>query len=53
MIFACWNVRGFNGPLKQNKVATLCRQHNICLFGLMETKVVADRIDGIMYRKFR
>lgn len=53
MKLACWNVRGFNGPLTQNIVASLCRQHNIAIFGILETKVAKDRIGGIMYRKFR
>lgn len=39
MKMAVWNVRGLNGPLTQNKVAKLCRQHNISIFGLLETKV--------------
>lgn len=52
MIFASWNVRGFNGPLTQNKVVTMCRQHNLSIFGMLETKVPVDRLGGIMYRKF-
>lgn len=53
MKIACWNVRGLNGPLTQNKVAALCKRHNIDIFGLLETKVKKDKISDIMCRKFR
>lgn len=32
MQLACWNVRGFNGPLSRNKLAILCMQHGISIF---------------------
>lgn len=48
-----WNVRGLNGPLTQNKVATLCKQHNLALFGLLETKLRADRMSSMLFNKFK
>lgn len=53
MIFASWNVRGLNGPLTLNKVVTLCRQHNISLFGLQETKLKLEKVDTFVFRKLR
>lgn len=52
MKLAVWNVRGLNGPLTQNKVANLCWQHKVCIFGLLETKVKYDKLPLIMRRKF-
>lgn len=53
MNLAAWNVRGLNGPLTQNKVVSLCRQHNISLFGLLETKMKLERVFVFMNNKFR
>lgn len=53
MRIACWNVRGLNGPLTQNKVAALCKQHNISIFGMLETKTRSGKIGDIMHSKFR
>lgn len=53
MNIGSWNVRDLNGPLTQNKVADLVRQHNLTIFGLVETKLMLDRIHSFMHRKFR
>lgn len=53
MKIGCWNVRSLNGRLTQNKVPALCKQHNIDIFGLLETKISKDKISDVMHWKFR
>lgn len=53
MIIGTWNVRGLNEPLTRNKVASLTRQHNVAIFGLLESKLKLDRVPSFMHRKFR
>lgn len=53
MKISCWNVRGLNGLLTQNKVASLFKQHDMALIGLLETKMKVDSIPSFMYTKFR
>lgn len=50
MIIGCWNVRGLNGLLTQNKVASLFQQLNMGIFGLLEMKITADKLQGYMKR---
>lgn len=53
MILAAWNRMGLNGPLTQNKVASLSHLHNVAIFGLLETKLNLDRVRKFMHKKFR
>lgn len=39
MVFACWNVRGLNDPLKEGEVRKLISEHRLSLCGLIETRV--------------
>ncbi|KAK4438304.1 hypothetical protein Salat_0164700 [Sesamum alatum] len=47
-----WNVRGFNRPLKHNGVAHLIKNNNLCLLGILETKLAASTIPRILHRSF-
>ncbi|KAL0424176.1 UNVERIFIED_CONTAM: hypothetical protein Sradi_0952400 [Sesamum radiatum] len=47
-----WNVRGFNRPLKQNGVAHLIKNNQLCLLGILETKLAATAIPKIINRLF-
>ncbi|KAL0457782.1 UNVERIFIED_CONTAM: hypothetical protein Slati_0405400 [Sesamum latifolium] len=47
-----WNVRGFNRPLKQNGVAHLVKENQLCLLGILETKLTAPAITKILHRSF-
>ncbi|KAK4415298.1 hypothetical protein Salat_2637100 [Sesamum alatum] len=47
-----WNVRGFNRPLKHNGVAHLIKSNNLCLLGILETKLAASAIPCILHRSF-
>ena len=42
MIFASWNIRGVNDPLKQREVRSLVFGNNVSLLGLNETRVHKD-----------
>ncbi|KAL0440099.1 UNVERIFIED_CONTAM: hypothetical protein Slati_2492900 [Sesamum latifolium] len=48
-----WNVRGFNWPLKRNGVAHLVKDNQLCLLGILETKLTAPAITKILHRSFR
>ncbi|KAK4397913.1 hypothetical protein Sango_1266800 [Sesamum angolense] len=47
-----WNVMGLNRPLKQNGVAHLIKNNQLCLLGILETKLVATAIPKIIHRSF-
>ncbi|KAK4428296.1 hypothetical protein Salat_1129200 [Sesamum alatum] len=47
-----WNVRGFNQPLKHNGVSHLIKNNQLCLLGILETKLVASAIPHILNRSF-
>ncbi|KAK4382385.1 hypothetical protein Sango_2876300 [Sesamum angolense] len=47
-----WNVRGLNRPLKQNGVAHLIKNNQLCLLGILETKLAATAIPKIIHRLF-
>ncbi|CAA0829953.1 Unknown protein, partial [Striga hermonthica] len=51
MIIASWNIRGFNGPLKQDEVVNLIRRNNIDVLGLLETKTDTRRLSLFMDRR--
>lgn len=34
-----WNIRGFNSPLKQNRVKEFIKRHDIDVMGILETKL--------------
>ncbi|KAF9625490.1 hypothetical protein IFM89_023406 [Coptis chinensis] len=44
---AVWNVRGINMPKKATEVNKVRKENNLCLFGLIETKVKRDKFDSI------
>ncbi|KAK4426373.1 hypothetical protein Salat_1405900 [Sesamum alatum] len=47
-----WNVRGFHRPLKHNGVAHLIRNNQLCLLGILETKLSASAVPCILNRLF-
>ncbi|KAL0371934.1 UNVERIFIED_CONTAM: hypothetical protein Scaly_0875000 [Sesamum calycinum] len=47
-----WNVKGLNRPLKQNGVAHLIKNNQLCLLGILETKLAATAIPKIIHRLF-
>ncbi|KAK4380971.1 hypothetical protein Sango_3012900 [Sesamum angolense] len=47
-----WNVRGFNRPLKHNGVAHLIKNNQLCLLGILETKLTTSAIARIINRTF-
>ncbi|XP_011079174.1 uncharacterized protein LOC105162752 [Sesamum indicum] len=47
-----WNVRGFNRPLKHNGVAHLIKYNQLCLLGILETKLAASKIQTFLSRSF-
>ncbi|KAL0347780.1 UNVERIFIED_CONTAM: hypothetical protein Scaly_1794000 [Sesamum calycinum] len=47
-----WNVRGFNRPLKHNGVAHLIKNNQLCLLGILETKLATSAIARIINRTF-
>ena len=53
MILSCWNIRGFNTPLKQNGILKHIRQHKIAVMGVLETKLSKHRLESIARKKFR
>ncbi|XP_073291149.1 uncharacterized protein [Primulina huaijiensis] len=52
MKIACWNVRGFNKPLKQSNAQGLIKKHNLSILGLLEVKVKACLVDRMMATNF-
>ncbi|KAL0350198.1 UNVERIFIED_CONTAM: hypothetical protein Sradi_4169000 [Sesamum radiatum] len=47
-----WNVRGFNRPLKHNGVAHLIKNNQLCLLGILGTKLTTSAIARIINRSF-
>ncbi|KAK4428264.1 hypothetical protein Salat_1126000 [Sesamum alatum] len=47
-----WNMRGFNRPLKHNGVTYLIKNNQLCLLGILETKLVAPAIPRILNQSF-
>ncbi|KAK4402846.1 hypothetical protein Sango_1025300 [Sesamum angolense] len=47
-----WNVRGFNRPFKHNGVAHLIKNNQLCLLGILETKLATSAIPNIINRSF-
>ncbi|KAM3237405.1 hypothetical protein P3L10_012434 [Capsicum annuum] len=47
-----WNVRGLNAPNKQKEVQLLCNEENMCLIGLLETKIKREKIDSLAVNMF-
>ncbi|KAK4413653.1 hypothetical protein Salat_2778100 [Sesamum alatum] len=47
-----WNMRGFNRPLKHNGVAHLIKNNQLCLLGILETKLAASAIPRILSQSF-
>ena len=45
-----WNVRGLNKAKKQLDMAHFLAQHNVNLFGLLETKVKQNKL-GSLYQR--
>jgi len=45
VIIYSWNIRGLNNPLKQHEVVSLMKKHKIDMCGLLETKLLASRVD--------
>lgn len=39
MKMCCWNIRGFNSPLKQKCVQNMIKNHNLDMVCLLETKL--------------
>lgn len=48
----CWNIRGLNAPNKQREVKSLCRNEEVGLVGLLETKVKRNKIVDIATKIF-
>ncbi|KAL2224952.1 UNVERIFIED_CONTAM: hypothetical protein Sindi_2952000 [Sesamum indicum] len=44
--------RGFKQPLKQNGVAHLIKHNQLCLLGILETKLAASKIPTFLSRSF-
>ncbi|KAK4432867.1 hypothetical protein Salat_1048900 [Sesamum alatum] len=47
-----WNVSGFSRPLKHNGVAHLIKNNQLCLLGILETKIAASAVPRILSRSF-
>lgn len=43
-----WNIRGLNGPLKQNQVRKWISENRLSFVGLVETKVSLNNLDATM-----
>ncbi|GAV90321.1 LOW QUALITY PROTEIN: Exo_endo_phos domain-containing protein/DUF4283 domain-containing protein, partial [Cephalotus follicularis] len=43
----CWNIRGFNDPIKQREVKSLILKHNVAFMGVLETRVRAANKDKV------
>ncbi|GAB2276806.1 hypothetical protein Dimus_039206 [Dionaea muscipula] len=52
MILSCWNIRGFNRPLKQEEVKRHAQVHHVDVIAILETKIPIDKLDGLMQRRF-
>jgi len=44
---ASWNVTGLNWPNKQEDVKLFLQLKNVCLIGLLETKIKGQKVDEI------
>ncbi|XP_039069852.1 uncharacterized protein LOC120216531 [Hibiscus syriacus] len=51
MIASFWNIRGFNNPLKQNKVLLRAFQNKVDVLCLLETRVKRDKSEVILNSK--
>lgn len=47
-----WNVRGLNGPNKQEEVKLLCNNEEVGLIGLLENKVRKEKFDQVATKLF-
>lgn len=48
----CWNIRGLNDSLKQKEVYSFIKMNRLSFFGVIETKVRMDNLDGAASRCF-
>ena len=53
MKIACWNIRGFNKPLKQNGVKSFIKKHQVDVMGVLETKLNLDKLARVLKNKFQ
>ncbi|XP_038996811.1 uncharacterized protein LOC120121548 [Hibiscus syriacus] len=51
MIICFWNIRGFNNPLKQNKVLQRAAQNKVDILCLLETRVKLEKSKEIIETK--
>ncbi|XP_073041793.1 uncharacterized protein [Primulina eburnea] len=52
MKIACWNLRGFNKPLKQRNAQGFIKKRNLSILGLLEVKVKEHLVDRMMATNF-
>lgn len=52
MKIACWNIRGFNKPLKQKSVQAMVKLHNLDILCLLETKLDIAALDKFQRIRF-
>ena len=45
-----WNVRGMNGPIKQEDLKIFLDQQQVSLVGFLETKVHLQNVEQVMGR---
>ena len=53
MIVSCWNIRGFNNPLKHKRVLAHLKKNKVDIMGILETKLKRQDSKDIVKHKFR
>lgn len=51
--FGCWNIMGFNNPVKQREIQELMHNRKLCVMGVVETKVADQNKQVIHSTLFR